>query len=69
MSVKLTKVNKGELLSIDNPMYGQLIDKYPHLQGVRITDHDIKDQLPIHVLGSGEYASVKTKTKPQIGKD
>lgn len=70
MSVKLTKVNKGELLSIDNPKYGQLIDKYPHLRGVKITDRDTKDQLPIHVvLGSGEYARMKTETKPQIGKD
>ena len=60
MSVKLTKVNKAELLSIDNPKYGQLINKYPHLQGVKITDRDTKDQLPIHVvLGSGEYAREK----------
>ena len=70
MSVKLTKVNKAELLSIDNPKYGQLINKYPHLQEVKITDRDTKDQLPIHVvLGSGEYARVKTETKPQIGQD
>ena len=70
MSVKLTKVNKAELLSIDNPKYGQLINKYRHLQGVKITDQDTKDQLPIHVvLGSGEYARVKTETKPQIGQD
>ena len=69
MSVKLTRVNKAELLSIDNPNYGQLINKYPHLQ-VKITDCDKKDQLPIHVvLGSGEYARVKTETKPQIGQD
>lgn len=70
MSVKLTKVNKAELLSIENPKYEQLVDKYPHLRGVKITDRDTKDQLPIHVvLGSGEYARVKTETKPQIGKD
>ena len=68
MSVKLTKVNEAELLSIDNPKYGQLINKYPHLQGVKITDRDTKDQLPIHViLGSGEYVPVKSETKPQIG--
>lgn len=55
MSVKLTKVNKAELLSIENPKYGQLMDKYSHLR-VKITDRDTKDQLPIHVvLGSGEY--------------
>ena len=40
------------------------------MQGVKITDHDKKDQLPIHVvLGSVEYACIKTETKPQIGQD
>ena len=43
MSVKMTKVNKAELLSIDNPNYGQLINEYPHLQGVKITDRDTKE--------------------------
>lgn len=70
MSVKMTRVNKAGLLSIDNPNYGQLINEYPHLQGVKITDRDTKQQLPIHVvLGSGEYVRVKTATKPQIGQD
>lgn len=70
MPVKLTKVNKAELLSIENPKYRTLVHKYPHLKGVKITDLDTKDQLPIHVvLGSGEYARVKTETKPQIGQD
>ena len=70
MPVKLTKVNKAELLSIENPKYGTLVHKYPHLKGVKITDLDTKEQLPIHVvLGSGEYARVKTETKPQIGQD
>ena len=47
-----------------------LIKKYPHLQGVKITDCDTKHQLPIHVvLGSREYAHVTSDTKPQIGQD
>lgn len=70
MSVKLTKVKKGELLSICNPKYDQLIHKYSHLQGVEITDHDIKEQLPVHVvLGSEEYARIKTDARPQIGRE
>ena len=64
---QMTKVNKPGLLSIDNPNYGQLINEYQHLQGLKITDRDTKQQLLIHVaLGSGEYARVKTETKPQI---
>ena len=70
MSVKLTKVHKGELLTVDNPHYQQLIDSYSHLRGVKIEDLDSKEELPVHVvLGSGEYARIKTETKPHIGKD
>ena len=70
MNVRLTKVNKGELLTIDNPKYDQLIKEHQHLKQVEILDHDKKQQLPIHViLGSGEYARIKTDTKPLVGKD
>ena len=70
MSVKLTKVHKGELLTVDNPHYQQLIDNYSHLRGITIDDLDPKEELPVHVvLGSGEYARIKTETKPHIGKD
>jgi hypothetical protein len=70
MDVRLMKVNKGELLSIDNPRYEQLIQKHQHLRQVEIVDHDSKQQLPIHViLGSGEYARIKTGTKPLVGED
>lgn len=31
---KAIKVNKSELLSIDNPNYHELIDKNPHLSGI-----------------------------------
>ena len=70
MNVKLTKVNKGELLTVDNPKYQQLINNHSHLKGIEIKDRDTKQQLPVHVvLGSGEYARIKTETKPHIGKD
>ena len=70
MNVTLTKVNKGELLMVDNPKYQQLINNYGHLKGIKIEDRDTKQQLPVHmVLGSGKYARIKTETKPHIGKD
>ena len=35
-----------------------------------MVDTDVKSQLPIHViLGSGDYARIKTPTKPLIGRD
>ena len=70
MDGNLVKVNEEELLSIDNPRYDELIKKYPHLRGVEVVDHDLKPKLPIHVaLSAGEYARVKTATKPQISQD
>lgn len=59
LSVKATKVNKTELLSIENPNYRTLIEKHPHLKGVNVYDDDTKASLPVHVvLGSGEYARI-----------
>ncbi|XP_028414393.1 uncharacterized protein LOC114537543 [Dendronephthya gigantea] len=68
LPVKATKVNKSELLLIDNPNYSRLINKHPHLAGVTINDDDVKETLPVHViLGSGEYSKIKTQTRPRIG--
>ena len=55
---------------IDNPNYGTLIEKYSRLKGVHVNDDDTKASLPVHVvLGSGEYARIKTETKPRIGRE
>ena len=70
MDVNLVKVNKGELLILDNPNYDTVIAKYPHLKGVKLRDRDTKPRLPVHIiLGAGEYARVKTETPPHIGED
>lgn len=43
---------------------------YNHLRNVVIEDSDMRDQLAVHlVLGNGEYARIKTSTKPLIGGD
>ena len=53
---------------IDNPKYPKLINQHPHLTGVTMNDDDVKDTLPVHViLGRGEYAKIKTQTRPRIG--
>ena len=70
MQVDLIKVNKSELLSVDNPHYNILVDTYPHLKGVHIHDDDAKPHLPVHVvLGGGEYARIKTESCPRVGKE
>ena len=70
MKVRLAKVEKSELLTINNPQYDKLLRQYNHRRNVDINDRDTKDQLPIHlVLGNGEYAHIKTSTKPLIGRE
>ena len=48
MDVSVTKVDKGELLYVDNPNYTTLINSYQHLEGVRMEDKDQKPKLPVH---------------------
>ena len=36
MNIKLTKVHKPQLLTLDNPNYATLLSKYNHLKGVKI---------------------------------
>ena len=68
MNTMLIKVNKSELLTIDNPHLEKVKANYPYLGQVNIVDNDEKDQLPIHViLGVGDYAKIKTNTLPLIG--
>jgi hypothetical protein len=68
MDTKLTKVNKNELLTVENPHYEEIKAKYAHLARVHLADDDKKDQLPIHVILSvGDYARIKTDRAPLVG--
>ena len=68
LNISLTKVNRGELLSLENPRYEQLIKTYSHLRGVEMDDTNAKPLLPIQViLGTGVYAQIKTDARPHIG--
>ena len=70
MPVNFIKVNKAELLSVENPHYADLVRDNAHLSDVKVADSDTKSQLPVHVIfGSGEYARIKTETKPQVGQE
>ncbi len=70
MTTNLIKVDKPELLFLENPNYESLIQNYPHLKGVTIKDRDKRTKLPVHVvLGNGDYSRIKTETRPRVGKD
>ena len=66
MPVEVTKVNRGELLFLDNPNYEETIAKNPHLSGEVMNDK--KSHLPVHlILSAGEYAKLKTESAQKIG--
>ena len=68
MNTKLTKVNKNELLVIDNPHNEEVIANYPYLAPISVSDNDKKAHLPIHVILSvGDGARFKTKQPPLVG--
>ena len=68
LQTEVTKVDRSELLRMENPRYNQVVHKYNHLKGALRADVDEKPQLPVHIiLGVSEYAKIKTETKPRVG--
>ena len=56
----ITKVNKRELLVLENPHYKQILEANPHLNGVRMNDDDEKERLPVHIiLGENDFAKIR----------
>ena len=69
MKTEVTKVDRGTLLSLDNPKYGEVLQKYTHLERVHTDDDDTKAELPIYIiLGARDYAKIKTENKRKIGR-
>ena len=69
LKIDVTKVDRKELLIVDNPNYKKIIESYTHLQGVHTDDSDSKLHLPVHlILGASEYAAIKTTERPRIGR-
>lgn len=64
----VTRIDRAELLSVENPNYAVMISKYPHLKGVYMEDTDLKKMLPVHViLGASDYARIKTRESQRTG--
>lgn len=63
LDTEVTKVNKNQLLSLENPRYEQCLANYAHLRGIEMEDKDSKDIMPVHlILGASDYAKIKTET-------
>ena len=55
-------------MSLENPKYEAVVNKYKHLCDFRLNDMDNKSELPVHLVHrTSEYSRVKTATKPRIG--
>lgn len=55
-------------MTLKNPNYAKLLEKYSHLKGKKLDDRDNPSQIQIHVvLGASEYATIKTITTQKIG--
>lgn len=69
LRTEVTKVNRGVLLILENPGYKDMVSQCHHLKGVIMDEVEMKRELPVHlILGTNEYAQVKTETTPKIGK-
>ena len=68
LDVNVTKVDKRELLSLENPKYKEVLAKYPHLRGMGIDDDDDKRGLPVHlILGANDFAKIRTGERLRVG--
>ena len=58
LDVSVTKIDKRELLLLENPRYEKVLAEHPHLRGVLMDDDDGKSQLPVHlILGANDFAA------------
>ena len=68
LDTEVTKVDKNQLISLENPRSEQCLAKYAHLKGIEMEDKDSKDIMPVHlILGASDYAKIKTETAPRVG--
>ena len=57
LRTEVTKVDRGTLLSLENPRYKDVMERYNDLKGVTMDDVDDKEEPSVHlILGTNEYA-------------
>jgi hypothetical protein len=64
----VSKVDKPELMKLNNPNYTNILESYSHLNGVKFDDPHKCAQIPIHlVVGASNYAKMKTAISQKVG--
>ena len=70
MEADVTKVDKPQLMTVENPRYKSLLEKHPHLKGVIMDDTDHKPRLPVHlILGNSECPRISTSEPQRVGRE
>jgi hypothetical protein len=68
LDTEVTKVDRDKLLSLTNPRYKEIVEKFTYLNGIKMQNVDEKPELPVHlILGASEYVKIKTETRPRVG--
>ena len=66
----VTKVEKPQLMMLDNPRYRKLLEKCPHLKGVTMNDTDERPRLPVHIiLENSETPRISTREPQRVGRE
>ena len=68
LNISMTKIDKQELLLLENPRYENVLAEHPHLRGVHMDNDDGKCQLPVHlILGANDFAKIRTGKRLRVG--
>ena len=55
LDISVTRIDKRELLLLENPHYEKVLAEHPHLRWVHMDEDDEKSQLPVHlILGAND---------------
>ena len=69
LNTRVTRIDKRELLLLDNPRYAERVANHSHLIGVELEYPSLDRRLPIHIiLGANEYEQIRTRTQPRVGR-
>ena len=67
LNSEVSKVDRQVLLTLANPEYEKVLEKYSHLKGVKMNEEDKKTKLPVHmILGASDYARIKTSANARL---
>ena len=67
LEAEVNKVDRKELLTLENPKCAEIVAQFSHSKGVTTNDNDEKAILPVYlILGTNEYAKIKTGARQHV---